>query len=150
MLKLTSFIWWQCHNLTKCFHQIRPSFLNCSSASWELNMVLCLLSNTFYWLLMLTFSFFPWLSHAWQSLPILNLKHVMNWLLICPSVKNVTEDEHAPFYDLYQLVFLKKKKCKECTLWIDVKILQKRNKSLPLPPPILSVLLFFLIDVDTI
>lgn len=44
------------------------------------------------------------------SLPILNLKHVMNWLLICPPVKNVTEmNENAPILRFVSIGVFKRK-----------------------------------------
>lgn len=114
------------------------SVLSCSSASWQLNVAPC----CFYPLLVhVHFLSCPdWAMHG--SLLILNLKHVMNWLLICPTDTMSLKKWKKCALFLW-LVRIVKKKNKANALWIDYKIWYKnKNKSLPPPPTFVCLVSF--------
>lgn len=118
MLKLTSFMRWQCHKLTKCFYQnhLHFSAVLPPADNWTRSHIVEVLP---------AFGcscqhFLALIKSCIAMSPYSKFEMLMNWLLICPPW-NVTEDENGLFYNWYQLVF--KENVKEYTMnwWQNTK-----------------------------
>lgn len=124
MLKMTCFIRWQCHKLTKCFHQNHlqfsavlppPDNWTWSHAVKVLSSIGCSCKHLFLARLL-----------CMAKSPCSKFE-TCNELAVNLSLWNVTDDEkRMPCLRLVLISVSKIANVKECILWIDDKILQKK------------------------